>query len=528
MHLKSKSHSTTTVLIIMDGWGYSRDPWYNAIHTAKTPTWDHLWSRSNDTRALISSSGTDVGLPSGQMGNSEVGHMTIGAGRTIYQDLSRIDQSIANGTFGENETIESAIRLAEGHRLHLIGLLSPGGVHSHENHFHALIENAASQNTEIIVHAILDGRDTPPRSAATSLKAMQELLNACGGRIGTLCGRYYAMDRDNNWDRTELSYRALVEGKATHFSNSSNEALEIAYNRDEGDEFVQPTVIGEKVPMEDGDVAVFMNFRADRTRQISSALINANFSKFKRDNRPRLAKCITMTQYSHDLGMRPNDVDTAIAYQPETIKNTLGEYLANLGLKQLRIAETEKYAHVTYFFSGGVEEILAGEERILIPSPTVATYDLQPQMSAAKITDRLVEAINAGTYDTIICNFANGDMVGHTGNFGAAVKAVESLDNCLEHITTAIKNTGSQCLITSDHGNVEQMLDHETKQPFTAHSTGPVPLVYLGPEPVKFDSKGTLADIAPTLLDLMKLPLPQEMTGKSLNQITLRDAAIKT
>ena len=527
-NLKPQAQPPTTVLIILDGWGYSEDPWYNAIHAAKTPTWDDLWSQSEDARSLIACSGVDVGLPDGQMGNSEVGHMTIGAGRTIHQDLSRIDQAISQGEFEENQTINSAIELANGGRLHLIGLLSPGGVHSHEDHFRALIDIAATKNTEIVVHAILDGRDTPPRSATESLTMMQQILQSRGiGCIGTVCGRYYGMDRDNNWERIELSYRALVEGRAKYSSESPISALHAAYARNESDEFVSPTIIGHPQPMEDGDVVFFMNFRADRIRQISSAIIDRNFDQFKRDNRPRLSKCIAMTQYSSTLGKNPGDVETAVAFQTETISNTLGEYLAKLDLKQLRIAETEKYAHVTYFFSGGVEEILPGEERVLIPSPSVSTYDLQPEMGAAKITDRLVEEINNGKYEAIICNFANGDMVGHTGNFEAAVKAVECLDHCLGRIIKAIGNTGSQCLITSDHGNVEQMVNHHTREPITAHSTGPVPLVYFGPTVIKLNNQGTLADIAQTLLDLMKLPIPKEMTGKSINQIQLDDAAIR-
>ena len=529
INLKPRAQRSTTVLIILDGWGYSDDPWYNAIYTAKTPAWDDLWSRSDDTRSLISCSGVDVGLPAGQMGNSEVGHMTIGAGRTIHQDLSRIDQAISQGKFGANKTINSAIELAAGRRLHLIGLLSPGGVHSHEDHFRAVIERAATNNTEMVVHAILDGRDTPPRSATESLTRMQQLLDSYGvGCIGTVCGRYYAMDRDNNWDRIELSYRALVEGKATYSSDTPVTALNAAYDRNESDEFVSPTIIGNPQPMEDGDVAFFMNFRADRIRQISNAIIDWNFDQFRRDNRPRLSKCITMTQYSNDLGNQPNDIETAVAFQAETISNTLGEYLAKLDLKQLRIAETEKYAHVTYFFSGGAEEVLSGEERILIPSPSVSTYDMLPEMSAAKITDHLVKEVNIGKYDAIICNFANGDMVGHTGNFEAAIKAVEYLDYCLGRIIRAIGNTSSQCLITSDHGNVEQMVNRHTKQPITAHSTEPVPLVYFGPETIKLNSQGTLADIAPTLLDLMGLPIPKEMTGKSLNQIHLDGTTTRT
>ncbi len=503
----------TTLLIVLDGWGYNPSPVDNAIAAARTPHWDSLWENAPHT--LISGSGTDVGLPPGQMGNSEVGHMSLGAGRVIYQDLTRISHAIETGEFAANPVLQRAIEAARGGTLHLMGLLSPGGVHSHEDHFAAMIDMAAAAGlTRIVVHAFLDGRDTPPRSARESLEKIDSQLRALGvGRIASICGRYFAMDRDQRWDRVERAYNMLVQGEAPFHASTVGEALEAAYARNENDEFVQPTLVHEPSAspgiIADDDVVVFMNFRADRARQISRAFVSNDFSGFTRKRRPQLADYVMLTRYA-------DDIEASCAFEQETPANTLGEHLSDLGLTQLRIAETEKYAHVTFFFSGGREELFPGEERVLIPSPKVATYDLQPEMSAVEVTDKLIEALESRRFDAIICNFANGDMVGHTGIFDAAVAAVETLDACLGRIVDVIKRTDSQCLITADHGNVEQMKDPQSGQVHTAHTCEPVPLVYVGPHPIKLRSGGRLTDVAPTMLSLMELPVPSEMTGRSL------------
>lgn len=512
--------TSTSLLIVLDGWGHSDAVNDNAIRAANTPAWDALMA--NAPHSLISGSGSDVGLPAGQMGNSEVGHMNLGAGRVVAQDLTLIDNSIADGSFRENAPLQSAIAsVGSGQRLHLIGLLSPGGVHSHESHFSALIdiasEKLADRGVDIVVHAFLDGRDTPPRSAAASLALIEgDLVGRGVGRIASICGRYFAMDRDNRWDRVEAAYSMLTEATATYAADDPIAGLDLAYARGEGDEFVQPTIIGEPMPITDGDAVIFMNFRADRARELSRALVQSSFDEFTRAKRPQLSNFITFTQYADDLGTQAGDQATSCAFPPEFVGNSLGEHLANLDKTQLRIAETEKYAHVTFFFSGGREEPFEGETRILVPSPRVSTYDLAPEMSAREVTDRLIDAITHARFDTIICNFANGDMVGHTGNFHAAVQAVETLDECLGEIVEACRQAGAHCLITADHGNVERMKDPDTGQPHTAHTSELVPLVYVGPRTIEFARGGTLADVAPTLLELMQLPIPAEMTGRSL------------
>ncbi|MEZ5559140.1 MAG: 2,3-bisphosphoglycerate-independent phosphoglycerate mutase, partial [Pseudomonadales bacterium] len=491
---------------------------------AHTPNWNRFWSER--PHALISGSGTDVGLPSGQMGNSEVGHMNLGAGRVVYQDLTRINRAIEQGEFQRNRTLNRAferVRKAGG-ALHVMGLLSPGGVHSHEDQIFALIEMAAAAGLQkVYLHAFLDGRDTPPRSARASLEKAEHLLAGLGvGQVASIVGRYFAMDRDRRWDRVERAYNLLVRGEAPFHATSATAALEQAYARDESDEFVQPTAVhaADALPirMQDGDAVVFMNFRADRARQITRAIIEPQFDGFQRRSTVTLSDFVMLTRYA-------DDIDTSCAFEPALLSNTLGEYLAKLGRTQLRIAETEKYAHVTFFFSGGREDPFEGERRILVPSPKVATYDLCPEMSARKVTDELVAAIRSGNYDVVICNYANGDMVGHTGVFDAAVKAVETLDECLGRLERAVTETGGQMLITADHGNVEQMSDASTGQAHTAHTSEPVPLVYLGPQDVTLQSGGTLADVAPTLLDLMHLEIPAEMTGHSLARIRERQSA---
>lgn len=505
-----------TVLIILDGWGHREDTRDNAIANASTPVWDRLWRDAPHT--LVSGSGLDVGLPEGQMGNSEVGHMSLGSGRIIYQNITRIDKAIEDGSFDSNPAYTAAIDAAigGGGAVHVMGLLSPGGVHSHERQLFAALRLAAARGaTQIYLHAFLDGRDTPPRSAAASIAAAEQVFAEIGrGRIASLCGRYYAMDRDQRWDRLERAYDLLTRGEGDYRHADAAAALEAAYAREESDEFVAPTAItdagGGTARIEDGDCVLFMNFRADRARQMSHALIDEQFSGFERRVRPRLAGFVQTTEYSGDLA-------APIAFPPESLGNVLGDYLAQRGCTQLRIAETEKYAHVTFFFSGGREEPFPGETRILVPSPSVATYDLQPEMSAIEVTDRLVAAIRSGEHDLIVCNYANGDMVGHTGNYAAAMQAAEVIDQCLGRVEQAVLEVGGEALITADHGNCEQMVDYEAGQPHTQHTTDPVPLVYIGARRRALDARGgILADIAPTLLAMMQLPRPAEMSGRSL------------
>ena len=505
----------TSVLIVLDGWGYSETPDHNAIHHASTPHWDKLWATA--PRTLVSGSGIDVGLPADQMGNSEVGHMTLGAGRTIFQELTRIDQAIEDNSFKQNPVFEDIFAVASGQKLHVMGLLSPGGVHSHENHFAEIIRMARLGRVEVIVHAFLDGRDTPPQSAEPSLRRFSKMLAEDGvGVIGSVCGRYFAMDRDQRWDRTEAVYRMLTEGVSPHSAEDPIQALNAAYGRGETDEFVHPTLIGDQSPIKANDVVLFMNFRADRARQLSRAFVDARFPHFPRNACPKLKHFVTMTRYSKDLGTQVDDQSVRYAFGPKPVVNSIGEHLSRRGKTQLRLAETEKYAHVTYFFSGGQEQPYPGEDRILVASPKVATYDLEPQMSAHEITDNLVRVIKEDAFDFIVCNFANGDMVGHTGDFTAAKRAVETIDECIGRVKQAIEQTGSECLITADHGNVERMLDVTTHQKHTAHTSELVPLVYIGTNAIHLASNGTLADIAPTLLALMQMDVPGEMTGRSL------------
>jgi len=501
---------TPVLLLILDGFGYREDTDHNAIALAHKPNFDRLWHDFPHT--LINASEKSVGLPSSQMGNSEVGHLNIGAGRIVQMELTRVEVDILDGTFYKNPALSGAVSLAKQNdsALHIIGLLSPGGVHSHEDHLLAMVEMAARSGLKkIYVHALLDGRDTPPRSAEPSLQRMQDKCTALGaGRIVTIIGRFFAMDRDNRWERVQIAYDLITQGKAPFSAATAIEGLQQAYARDENDEFVQATQIGEKVALQNNDVVVFMNFRADRARELTRALTDTAFDGFKRDQFPKLASFVTLSSYGEDFHL-------PAAYKPSTISNCFGEYISNLGLKQLRIAETEKYAHVTYFLNGGKEQPYPGEDRILVPSPKVKTYDLKPEMSAFEVTDKLEEAIRSGQYQSIICNFANGDMVGHSGNLDAAIKAIEALDICIGRVVSAMQQSGGEVLITADHGNAEQMLDRTTHQAHTAHTLNLVPFIYVGRK-AQIASTGALQDIAPTMLSLMGLPQPLEMTGKPL------------
>jgi 2,3-bisphosphoglycerate-independent phosphoglycerate mutase len=499
----------TTALIILDGWGYSELAESNAIMAANTPFWDHLWDTYPHT--LISGSGTDVGLPDQQMGNSEVGHLNLGSGRVVYQDFSRISKAIDDGEFQQNKVICAAIKKAvkNDKAVHIMGLLSDGGVHSHIDHIQSAMQLAKGKGaTKIYCHAFLDGRDTPPRSAQ---KYIDQIEQAGAGRIASIVGRYYAMDRDQRWDRVELAYNMLVSGQAEHSENATD-GLKAAYERNENDEFVKPTLIGDKVSIEAGDSVIFMNYRADRAREITRAFVDDDFDGFERNEKLGLAQFVMLTQYA-------DSIKTVCAYGPTYLPKVLGEHLQDLGKTQLRIAETEKYAHVTFFFSGGREQPFVGEERELIPSPQVATYDLQPEMNAPLLTDKLVAAIENAQHDFIICNYANPDMVGHTGNFDATVKAIEALDTCLVRVIKSLQESGGEVLITADHGNAEKMSDHETGQPHTAHTNFLVPLIYVGRNANMLTEKGVLSDVAPSLLMMAGLPIPQEMTGKPLMEI---------
>ncbi len=501
-------------LIILDGWGHRTDLPHNAILAADTPVWDTLWQ--DCPHALLSGSGLDVGLPPEQMGNSEVGHLTMGAGRTVYQELTRIDQAIAEGTFLQTPVFLDAINQAKKTQkaIHILGLLSPGGVHSHEQHIFALIQLAAQQQApDVYIHAFLDGRDTPPQSALNSLIQLEKTCQQfhCG-RIASIIGRYYAMDRDQRWERVQKAYELLTAGTAEYQADTAETALKMAYARGETDEFVKATRIQTPVTINDGDIIIFMNFRADRARELTRAFTENHFTGFKRHKTPQLAAFISLTQYAADI-------KTTSAFSPQTLTNVLGEYVAKQNLTQLRMAETEKYAHVTFFLNGGQEQPFNGEDRILVPSPKVATYDLQPEMSAFEMTEQLVHAIQSQKYDLIVCNFANPDMVGHTGNFPAAVKAIEAVDQCLGKLKTALQTVGGEMIITADHGNAECMFDEKNQQPHTAHTCELVPFVYYGRHAIITKAQGNLADIAPTLLYLMNLPVPLEMTGQSLVQL---------
>lgn len=505
-----KSCSKPVVLLILDGFGYSESSESNAIKAAKTPAWDALLMSCPHT--LIGCSGASVGLPDGQMGNSEVGHVHLGAGRLMPQDFTRINNEIENGEFYRNRVLCDAVDSAidAGGALHLLGLLSPGGVHSHEEHIAAMVELAARRGMKkIYLHAFLDGRDTPPKSAEGALRKMEVKFAELGcGRVASLIGRFYAMDRDNRWERVESAYDLLLSGTAMFEAGTALEGLQQAYDRGETDEFVKPTIVGGSASINSGDAVVFMNFRSDRARELTRALNEPGFDGFERKKIAQLSAFVTLTEYQQDFGY-------PVAYAPMSVKNGLGEYLSNQGKKQLRIAETEKYAHVTFFFNGGVDAPFEGEERVLIPSPNVKTYDLQPEMSAPQVTEKIVEAIESGHFDVIISNYANCDMVGHTGDFCAAVKAVEAVDQALSKIVEALRKVGGELLVTADHGNVEQMKDPETGQPFTAHTVSPVPLLYFGREGGLYEG-GSLIDIAPTVLDVLGLEKPEEMAGRSL------------
>ena len=511
---------STKALIILDGYGIESSE-SSAIQAANTPVWDALLAENPNAR--IKTSGLAVGLPDGQMGNSEVGHMNIGAGRIVYQNFTRISKAIEDGDFFKNDVLVTAIdkAVAADKAVHITGLLSPGGVHSHEEHIFALLEMAVQRGAKkLFVHAILDGRDMPPRSAAPSIQNTEAKLAELGvGSIATVAGRYYTMDRDNRWDRVQKSYDAMTLGKAEYTTQSALEALESAYARDENDEFVPATVItndsGKPLGViAEGDAVICANFRPDRAREITRAFTEKSFSGFERKSAPELSAYVMMTQYA-------SDIDAACAYPPAQISNDLGEYLSNKGKTQLRIAETEKYAHVTFFFNGGQEEVYAGEDRILVPSPDVATYDLKPEMSAPEVTEKLCEAIRSGKYDLIVCNFANGDMVGHTGKFDAAVKACEVVDDSVRQVLEALREVNGEALITADHGNVELMVNPETGQPHTSHTNWPVALIYDGPKNASLTLEdGALCDLAPTLLDLMQVDKPVEMTGRSLASFT--------
>ena len=504
-----RSRARPLVLMILDGWGYRAERDNNAIALAHAPCWNRLWH--TDPHALLETSGAAVGLPDGQMGNSEVGHMNIGAGRIVYQDFTRITHAIEDGSFHRNEALCSAIDAARqrGGTVHVMGLLSPGGVHSHEAHFIETVRLAGERNApRIAVHAFLDGRDMPPRSAQTSLEAMQSAARECArASIDTVVGRYFAMDRDRRWDRVRRAWDAIVEARADFRAGSAVAALELAYARGESDEFVQPTLVGTPAGVRDGDAVLFINFRADRARELSQAFCGETFDGFER-RKPALSAFVSMTEYLEGLPM-------AIAFPAEALTNLLGEILARHGLRQLRVAETEKYAHVTFFLNGGREEPFPLEDRILVPSPKVATYDLKPEMSAPELTERLVEAIGSGQYDVIVCNVANPDMVGHSGKLAAAIQAVEAVDQCLARTVAAVDSAGGELLITADHGNVEQMLDEASGQAHTAHTTNPVPFIYHGRR-AGIEPAGTLRDVAPTMLHLLGIEPPAEMTGRPL------------
>lgn len=501
------------VLLILDGFGHQIEKKHNAIAQANTPCWDRL--QRNYASTLLDCSGKSVGLPNAQMGNSEVGHLHIGSGQFIAQNFLKINNEIATGEFFNNSALKDATTyaLSNNKTLHIIGLLSPGGVHSHENHIHAMLAMAQQQGLQkIYIHLFLDGRDVPPQSAVESIKKLESVIATLGvGQIASVIGRFYAMDRDNRWERVEQAYNLITHGKAKFQVNSSVQAITDAYDRNESDEFIQATSVldkaGQPVTVKDGDSFVFMNFRSDRTREIIRAFI-PDFAEFKRHNPPKNLKITTLVEYHHDF-------DFPVAYPSIVIVNCLGEVFAKKKLKQLRLAETEKYAHVTFFFNGGIDEPYAGEDRILVPSPAVQTYDMQPEMSLPQVTQHLVDAINEVKYDAIICNFANCDMVGHTGNMAATIQAVEAIDASLEKVVSALNLVGGEMLVTADHGNAEQMFDETTQQAHTAHTNNKVPLVYIGQKKNLF-KHGNLADLAPTLLDMMHIEQPKEMTGKSL------------
>jgi 2,3-bisphosphoglycerate-independent phosphoglycerate mutase len=496
-------------LVILDGWGIHPRTEGNAIRLARTPVMDRLLATYPN--ATLTTCGEAVGLPAGQMGNSEVGHLNLGAGRIVYQDLTRIDKAVADGELGKNRVLQATFdRARKRGTLHFIGLLSPGGVHSHEHHLHALLRLAADAGVKRIrVHAFLDGRDTPPRSAKKSIEATESVLRAIsGGAVATVSGRFFAMDRDKRWDRVEKAYRAMVSGDGP-VARSASKALEDAYARGESDEFVTPTVIeGADGSIHDGDTVLAFNFRPDRMRQLSRALADPSFDAFPRPRRPTDLHYVTMTQYDETFPY-------PVIFTDEPLRRTLGEVVSRAGIRQLRIAETEKYAHVTYFFNGSEETPFPGEDRVLIPSPKVTTYDQKPEMSAFEVTDELERRLKDGGYGFFVLNFANADMVGHTGVLEAAVRAVETVDQCLGRVLDAVGRGGGLALVTADHGNAEQMIDEATGEPHTAHTLNPVPVLIAAGKPFRVRS-GILADVAPTILRLMNLEAPPEMTGSSL------------
>jgi len=504
------------VLAILDGWGDRDETRMNAIRTASTPNLDRM--NEAGPHAHLDASELNVGLPSGQMGNSEVGHMNIGAGRVVLQDLPRIDKAIEDGSLFDAETFQAfaAALKKSGGTAHLMGLLSPGGVHSHQDHMAALANALLAAGVPVVVHAFLDGRDTPPRSAIDYLPRFESATDA---PVVTVSGRYYAMDRDKRWERVTRAYQTLVLGAAASEAEtapSARQAIEQAYEAGTGDEFVAPTAVGDYAGMSDGDGVLMANFRADRAREILHALLDPDFDGFQRDKLVRFAAALGMVSYSEEL-----DRLVPAIMAPMELHASLGEIVSQAGLTQLRIAETEKYAHVTFFFNGGEETKFAGEDRILVPSPKVATYDLQPEMSAPEVTDRLCEAVESGRYDLIVVNYANGDMVGHTGVLEAAVRAVETVDTCIGRVADSVAAACGCMMITADHGNAEQMDDPATGQPHTAHTMNPVPVLLVNaPSWVGGLSDGRLADIAPTILALMNMAVPAEMTGRSLIQST--------
>ena len=501
-----------TMLMILDGFGINENEKANAVKMAKMPNWDKIIKQNPNT--IIKTSGLDVGLPDGQMGNSEVGHTNIGAGRLIYQDFTRITKSIEEGDFFTVPELTAAIENCKKNnsKLHIIGLLSAGGVHSHTRHLYALLELAKRKDFEdVYVHCFLDGRDTPPASAESYLIDLEKTMQEKGvGKIASICGRFYAMDRDKRWERIEVAYRAIVNGQGER-SNSAVKAIEDSYQKEIFDEFVKPILItnseNQVTTISKNDSVVFFNFRPDRAREITRALVDPNFKEFETEKLNLYYVCFT----EYDATM-PN---VHIAYKPQEIKNTFGEYISKKGLTQLRIAETEKYAHVTFFFNGGREKPYLNEDRILIPSPKVETYDMKPEMSAIEVTEKVIEAIKSGKYDSIILNYANPDMVGHTGNLDATIKALETLDKCIGDVVKEVENQNGYLIITADHGNAEQMIDYKTGEPHTAHTTNDVPLVLIGMEDVKL-KQGRLCDLVPTMLELMGLDKPKEMTGVSL------------
>ena len=506
------------VLCILDGWGHREDCEANAICQGRTPVLDRLSAVC--PHALIDASAQEVGLPDGQMGNSEVGHMNLGAGRIVMQDFPRIDAAIEQGELKRLPALRDVIGKLEasGGRAHLMGLMSPGGVHSHQRQIAALAKVLAEAGIQVVVHAFLDGRDTPPRSALGYIEAFQKA--APEAPIVTVSGRYYAMDRDKRWDRVARAYDALVDGKGERAADPLA-AVRQSYDADAGDEFVLPTVVGDYAGMRDGDAVIMANFRADRAREILGALLAPDFEGFERPRRMAFAAASGMVEYSAELNAL-----LATLFPPASLSHTLGEIVAAAGMKQLRIAETEKYAHVTFFFNGGREEVYEGEERIMVPSPKVATYDLQPEMSAPEVTDRLVEAIESGRFDLVVVNYANGDMVGHTGNLSAAMKAVETVDRCVGRLSEAVERAGGALVITADHGNAELMSDPASGQAHTAHTMNQVPIILVNPptDDVAL-ADGRLADVAPTLLELMDLPQPAEMSGRSLLRAAPQRAA---